>query len=108
MGHGSLLKFTSTRAAFARLGPGATPFPNVLARMQPSDSLPPSAPAPVPLADAYLDTGASSVPYGRRHVHPPTCRASETTHRLSVKPGYVEERRGPSMWPLLSSPFSHV
>ena len=49
IGHGSLLKVTSTRAAFARLGPGVTLFPNVHARMQPSDSLPPSATAPVPL-----------------------------------------------------------
>src|SRR5215813_12114657 len=50
IGHGSLLKITSTRAAFARPGPGVTPFPDVLARMQPSDSLPPSATAPAPLA----------------------------------------------------------
>ncbi len=32
---------------------------------------------------------------GRRHVHLQTRRASEMTHRLSAKPGYVEERRGP-------------
>jgi len=50
IGHGSLLKITSTRAAFARLGPGSILFPNVHAPMQPSDSLPPSATAPVPLA----------------------------------------------------------
>src|SRR6266446_10833539 len=50
MGHGSLPKFTPTRAAFARPGPGVTPFPDVHAPMQPSDSLPPSATAPVPLA----------------------------------------------------------
>src|SRR5262249_50633822 len=49
---GSLLKITSTRAAFARPGPGVTPFPDVNAPMQPSDSLPPSAPALVPLADS--------------------------------------------------------
>jgi hypothetical protein len=43
-----------------------------------------------------LDAGACSVPLlGRRHVHPQTCRASETGRRLSAKPGYVEERRGP-------------
>jgi hypothetical protein len=29
---------------------------------------------------------------GRRHVCPHTCRASETTHRLSAKPGCVEAR----------------
>lgn len=38
-GHGSLLKFTTTRTAFARPGPGATPFPDVLALTRPSDSL---------------------------------------------------------------------
>src|SRR5262245_45916707 len=57
MGHGALLKVTSTRAAFARLGPGGTLFPNVHARMQPSDSLPPSAAAPVPLADGLPRCG---------------------------------------------------
>ena len=31
----------------------------------------------------------------RRHVRSPTCRASETGHRLSARPGWVEERRGP-------------
>ena len=63
--------------------------------MQPSDSLPPSATAPVPLAVASLDADACSVPLGRRHVCPHTCRASETGHRLSVQPECVEERRGP-------------
>src|SRR4029077_17342061 len=43
-------KIPPTRAAFARPGPGVTLFPDVPARMQPSDSLPPSATAPVPLA----------------------------------------------------------
>jgi len=37
--------------------------------MQPSDSLPPSAMAPVPLTMTYLDAGASSMPHG------PTTRA---------------------------------
>ena len=50
MGHGARLKCTSTRAACARPGPSATPFPGVSARMQPSDSLPPLAVALVPLA----------------------------------------------------------
>src|SRR5262249_29573929 len=31
----------------------------------------------------------------RRHVRSPTCRASATGHRLSARPGWVEERRGP-------------
>src|SRR4029453_19059028 len=40
----------------------ARPFPDVIAPMQPSDSLPPSATTPVPLAVAYLDAGSCSVP----------------------------------------------
>ena len=87
-GHGSLLKFTSTRAALARPGPGACPFPDVTARMRPSDSL-----APVglgfarPLPSAYLAAGASSVPCsGRQRVRPQTRCASECCHRISVAP----------------------
>ena len=38
-GHGSLRTITPTRAAFARPGPGGSPFPGVIARMQPSDTL---------------------------------------------------------------------
>jgi hypothetical protein len=34
-------------------------------------------------------------PLGRRHVPPPPCRASETGHRLSARPAWIEERRGP-------------
>ena len=56
------MKITSTRAAFARPGPGVIPFPDVVAPMPPSDSLPPSATTPVPLAAAYLDADAGSVP----------------------------------------------
>ena len=64
--------------------------------MQPSDSLPPSATAPVPLACGLPRCGRLFCALlGRRHVHPQTCRASETGHRLSAKPGCVEERRGP-------------
>jgi hypothetical protein len=43
-----------------------------------------------PLPVAYLVAGACSVPYGRRPVRPPTCRASETGHRLSAKPAYLQ------------------
>src|SRR5262245_37197062 len=57
LGHGSLLKITSTRAACARPGPGITPFPDVNAPMPPSDSLPPSAPVLVPLADSLPRCG---------------------------------------------------
>ena len=38
------------------------PFPDVVAPMQPSDALPPSATTPVPLAAAYLAADACSVP----------------------------------------------
>jgi hypothetical protein len=40
----------------------AWPFPDVITPMQPSDSLPPSATPPVPLAAASLDADACSVP----------------------------------------------
>jgi len=57
--------------------------------MQPSDSLPPSATAPVlrrhcvgaaqlPLAVAYLSADACSVPKRPTTCAPATCRASET------------------------------
>ena len=52
-GHGSGRPLTSTRAAFARPGPGRCPFPDVIARMQPSDSLIPigrGSGRPLPLA----------------------------------------------------------
>ena len=57
MGYGSVLKLTSTRAALAQPDPGVTPFPDVTARMQPSDSLPPWATALVPLAGAFPRCG---------------------------------------------------
>ena len=71
-------------AAFARPGPGAVPFTDVTARMQPSDSLIPfgfgsGRPSP----SAYLAADASFVPL---RVHPRTRNASEMGHRLSVKP----------------------
>ena len=44
---------------------------------------------------SILDLTPKMLFVGRQHVHPQTCRASETTHRLSAKPGFVEERRGP-------------
>jgi hypothetical protein len=50
LGPGSRLQVPSTRAALARPGPGATPFPGVSAPLPPSDALPPSAPTPVPRA----------------------------------------------------------
>src|SRR6266478_2520647 len=72
MGHGSLLKFPSTRAAFALPGPAANPFPDFDVPMPPSDSLPPSATAPVPLANGLPRCGRwFYAPRGRRHVRPP-------------------------------------
>jgi hypothetical protein len=67
IGHVSLLKFTTTRAAFAPLGPGATPFPNFSARMQPSDSLTSiGASSGLPLLGAYLGANAVLCPSGSR------------------------------------------
>ena len=64
--------------------------------MPPSDSLPPSATAPVPLAHGLPRCGRFVLcPKGPTTRAPATCRASETGHRLSVTPGWVEERRGP-------------
>ena len=40
---------------------------------------------------------------GRRHVHPTTCRASETTHRLSAKPGFLRGEARASQVPGPSS-----
>ena len=62
-------------------------FPDVIARMQPSDSLLPSATAPVPLASSLPRGGRLfCASCGRRHVRSQTCRASETGHRLSATP----------------------
>jgi hypothetical protein len=91
MGHGSLPKFPPTRAAFARPGPGLIPFPDVIAPMQPSDSLPPSATALVPLAGGLPRCGRLFCAFEADD----TCRASETGHRLSATPECIEERRGP-------------
>jgi len=57
------LKFVSTRAPFARPGPGATPFPGVVAPIGPSDVSPSSAAAVVSLAARPTPgRGASSEP----------------------------------------------
>jgi hypothetical protein len=50
LGHVSLQKFATTRAAFARPAPRKSALPGVVARMQPSDSPAASAGALVPLA----------------------------------------------------------
>jgi len=53
----------TARAAFARPGPGARPFPEVWAPMQPSDSPAPSVAAPVSLAASYHGADACSWPH---------------------------------------------
>ena len=62
-GHGSLLKFTSTRTAFAPPGPGAFPFPDFSAPIRSTDSLVSLGLGyGLPLPSAYLGAGASSSP----------------------------------------------
>lgn len=55
-------------------------FPDVSARMQPSDSLPPSATTPVPLAVASLVASACSVP----HQADDTCARKRVVRRRRV------------------------
>ena len=71
------LKLTPTRAAFARPGPDATPFPDVNALMQPSDSLVPfGRRSGLPSPTAYL--GAENLFFTAAPVPPPTpCRAGD-------------------------------
>lgn len=90
-----------TRAAFARPGPGATPFPDVEARTQPSDSLVPidrgsGLPLPWPTSTwMLLLCGATRVASaGRTRIHGRAARRRLITgsplHRNDV-----EEERGP-------------
>ncbi len=91
-GHGSLRKFTPTRAAFARPGPGTLPFPDVKARMQPKGSLiPVGLGSGRPLPSAYLAAGARSVPpsVASSVCIPRTRCASETGHRTSACPVFL-------------------
>src|SRR5438128_5084870 len=72
--------------------------------MQPSDSLPPSAAAPVPLAGGLPRGGCLFCAHlGRRHVHPQTRRAPETTHRLSATPEFLRGEARASQVPGPSS-----
>ena len=87
---------TSTRAACARPGPACPAVPRR-----------PCSYAALRLPAPFGHSSRSPRPWptsmralllcllGRRHVCPPTCRASETGHRLSARPGFAEERRGP-------------
>ena len=98
-GHGSLRTITPTRAAFARPGPGGYPFPGVIARMQPADSLIPiglgsGRPLPSAYPGARATRNNEGLP-GVRAVLSPACR--------SRRPRWVRSparpwRRGPP-WP---------
>ena len=94
-GHGSLRKLTPPRAAFARPGPGANPFPDVLARMQPSDSRPPVGRGsgrpwpvayPVPRATRRKKglPGAWAVLFQRAVGSDPAGCASRRAHRVET------------------------
>jgi hypothetical protein len=103
MGHGARLKCTSTRAACARPGPGATPCPGVSARLPPSDSLPPSAPAPVPRAGGLPRCGRLFSAHGADD----TCARQHAVRRRRVT-GSPQHRRAsrrgeglPGAWTVL-------
>ena len=88
------LRLTPTRAAFARPGPHATAFPDVLAPMQPSDSLAPfgrrsghPSPAAYPGAEVLFFTAAPVPP--QTGATPETFLPRLPTSRLSP-----EEKRG--------------
>jgi hypothetical protein len=90
-----VLKFTPTRAVIARPGPGAPPFPGVIAPMQPSDSLPYRSRLGCPWPMTSINTGACSMPPGCRRVCASTRCASETTPPLSAMPECVEGAASP-------------
>ena len=88
------LRLTPTRAAFARPGPHATAFPDVLAPMQPSDSLAPfgrrsghPSPTAYPGAEVLFFTAAPVPP--QTGATPETFLPRLPTSRLSP-----EEKRG--------------
>ena len=75
---------------------GGIPFPDVTARMQPSDSLPPLATAPVPLAGGLPRCGR----FFCASAADDTCARQRVVRRRRVtgsprNRGFVEERRGP-------------
>ena len=91
------LKLTPTRAAFARPGPDATPFPDVNALMQPSDSLVPfGRRSGLPSPTAYLGAEnlfftAAPVPRQpvprRRYFYPGSPSAGSLPRRNEGIPG---------------------
>lgn len=71
--------------------------------MQPSDSLPPSLTAPVPLAVTYLDADACSVPLGPTAPAPANVRCVGD-HSPALRKAGVLSRRGeglPGYWTVL-------
>ena len=97
-GHGSLRTITPTRAAFARPGPGGYPFPGVIARMQPSDSLIPiGLGSGRPLPSAYPGARATSSNEGspRCPGRPlPACRSRRPRWVRSPARPWRRDRRG--------------
>ena len=94
-GHGSLRTIPPTRAAFARPGPGTIPFPDVKARMQPSDSLIPFGLGyGLPLPSAYLAAGARSCCPRQPAACAPagTLRVGDGSPALSAKSGSITRR----------------
>jgi hypothetical protein len=73
-------------------GSACRTFPVVVARMQPSDSLPPSALGLLTLAVGLPRRGWRS---RRRHTHPLARRPPGSGHRRPAAPDIVEERHGP-------------
>ena len=69
IGHVSLLKFVSSTGRLCSAGSGRLPFPDVIARMQPSDSLLSfGRGSGCPLPAAYLVAGCLFL--AERRVHP--------------------------------------
>ena len=98
-GHESLRTITPTRAAFARPGPGGYPFPGVIARMQPSDSLIPiGLGSGRPLPSAYPGARAT-----RSNEGLPGVRAVLFQRAVGVRPRWVRVSARPSRqrppWP---------
>jgi len=102
IGHVSLLKFTSARAAFARPGPGAAPVPPTSSLVR-SPPTPPSPSTAAPVSPCLRPTlawmlvlcGATCVASaGRARIHGREERP-EMDDRLSVAPDVAREKWGP-------------
>ncbi len=78
------VKLVSTRVDLARSGPATTPFPDVSATTQPSDSLAPSVATLVPLVSDLPQRW--TLVLNRPCMRPRTQGALERGHRRSVVP----------------------